>query len=328
MAAANFWDDQELAQDTVAKAAHLKEEIKTFFDLQAQLEEIAATWELAKEADDEELAAETEKGLAALKKAQEKLELSRMLSGPYDNHNAILALHAGAGGVEAQDWVSMLSRMYTRYCERSGYKVEVLDFLDGEEAGLKSMTIGVSGYNAYGYLKAEKGVHRLVRLSPFDAANRRHTSFASVEVMPEVAHDNEIEVDNEELRIDTYRSGGKGGQHLNKTDSAVRITHIPTGIVTSCQEERSQHANKERAMRMLKAKLLERKIEEQEAELAKIRGVQQEIGWGSQIRSYIFQPYQLVKDHRTNFENGNIGAVMDGDLQDFIDAYLKMQMHA
>ena len=290
-----------------------------------ELQEAEATWELAKEADDEELAAETQTILTAWQKALAKLELERMLSGPYDSHSAIIALHAGTGGVEAQDWVSMLARMYTRYCERSGYKVEVLDFLDGEEAGLKSITFSVQGYHAYGYLKAERGVHRLVRLSPFDAANRRHTSFASVEVMPEVAYDNEIEVPNEDIRIDTYRSGGKGGQHLNKTDSAVRITHLPTGIVTSCQDERSQHSNKDQAMRMLKAKLLERKIEEQEAELAKIRGIHQEIGWGSQIRSYIFQPYQLVKDHRTGAENGNISAVMDGDLQDFIHAYLKQR---
>lgn len=249
--------------------------------------------------------------------------METLLSGKYDSKNAILTLHAGAGGTEAQDWVSMLLRMYTRWAEDKGYKVTVLDMLAGDEAGIKSVTILVEGPNAYGYLKSEKGVHRLVRISPFDAAGRRHTSFASADVMPEIDDDVEIEIKPEDLKIDTFRSSGAGGQHVNKTESAIRITHIPTGIVVSCQNERSQQSNRNTAMKILKAKLFEIHQEEQQKELDKIRGVQMEIGWGSQIRSYIFHPYSLVKDHRTNVEIGDVQAVMDGKIDEFINAYLK-----
>lgn len=249
--------------------------------------------------------------------------METLLSGKYDSKNAILTLHAGAGGTEAQDWVSMLFRMYTRWAEDKGYKVTVLDMLAGDEAGIKSVTILVEGPNAYGYLKSEKGVHRLVRISPFDAAGRRHTSFASADVMPEIDDDVEIEIKPEDLKIDTFRSSGAGGQHVNKTESAIRITHIPTGIVVSCQNERSQQSNRNAAMKILKAKLFEIHQEEQQKELDKIRGVQKEIGWGSQIRSYIFHPYSLVKDHRTNVEIGDVQAVMDGKIDEFINAYLK-----
>ncbi len=249
--------------------------------------------------------------------------METLLSGKYDSKNAILTLHAGAGGTEAQDWVSMLLRMYTRWAEDKGYKVTVLDMLAGDEAGIKSVTILVEGPNAYGYLKSEKGVHRLVRISPFDAAGRRHTSFASADVMPEIDDDVEIEIKPEDLKIDTFRSSGAGGQHVNKTESAIRITHIPTGIVVSCQNERSQQSNRNTAMKILKAKLFEIHQEEQQKELDKIRGVQKEIGWGSQIRSYIFHPYSLVKDHRTNVEIGDVQAVMDGKIDEFINSYLK-----
>ena len=251
-----------------------------------------------------------------------------MLSGEYDSHDAILSIHAGAGGLEAQDWAEMLMRMYNRWAERHNYKTELIDCLPADEGGIKSATISVLGLNAYGYLKSERGVHRLVRMSPYDTQGRRHTSFASVDVLPQVADDNEIEIPAEEMRIDTYRSSGKGGQHLNKTDSAVRITHLPTNIVVQCQDERSQFANKERAMQLLKAKLLDKKIREREAELAALRGEQQDIGWGSQIRSYIFQPYRLVKDHRTGYEMGNTDAVMDGDIDGFIAEYLRTFSHS
>jgi peptide chain release factor 2 len=249
--------------------------------------------------------------------------LSTLLTGEYDSKNALLTFHAGAGGTEAQDWAQMLVRMYTRWGERHGFKVKMLDFLDGEEAGLKSAVLQVEGVNAYGYLKGETGVHRLVRISPFDSSGRRHTSFASLEVMPEIDDDAQIDIRPEDLKVDTYRSGGAGGQHVNKTESAVRITHIPTGIIVACQNERSQHQNREVAMKMLKSKLVEIKEREHLDKIEDIKGVQKEIAWGSQIRSYVFMPYTLAKDHRTNFENGNIGAVMDGDLDGFINAYLK-----
>jgi len=286
------------------------------------LEDAETLWELAVETQDESMEAEIEKALKNWFKKLEQLELETLLSGPYDSHRAIISLHAGAGGTEAQDWVAMLLRMYTRYCEKRGFKIETLDFLVGDEAGIKSVTLGVEGQNAYGYLKSEKGVHRLVRISPFDASGRRHTSFASMDVLPQVEQDDEIDIEPDDLKIDTYRSGGAGGQHVNKTDSAVRITHLPTNIVVQCQDERSQHSNKDKAMKLLKAKLLEKKLEEQEAQLREIRGDQQEIGWGSQIRSYVFQPYCLVKDHRTNVEVGDVDAVMDGDLDIFVSAYL------
>lgn len=297
--------------------------VKLFQELEEELEETATLWQLAMEEDDVSLEGDVAQGVKALYQRFEALELELLLSGQYDRNNAILTLHAGAGGTEAQDWVQMLYRLYVRWGERHGYKVETLDFLPGEEAGIKSATLSFSGENAYGYAKSEKGVHRLVRISPFDASGRRHTSFASVDVIPEVTEDNEITIDTEDLRIDTYRSGGAGGQHVNKTDSAIRITHLPTGIVVQCQSERSQTQNKLAAMRVLQAKLLELKRKEQEAEITEIRGEQQEIAWGSQIRSYVFHPYSLVKDHRTNVETGNVSAVMDGEIDEFIAAYLQ-----
>jgi len=301
---------------------YLKDRLQDFQKLPRELEDAQTLWDLAMEVEDETMSAEIAALLGSFERHIEKLELEMLLSGPYDNHGAILSLHAGTGGTEAQDWCEMLLRMYLRYCEDMGFRVEMLDTLAGEEAGIKSVTFAANGTNAYGYLKSEKGVHRLVRMSPFDASGRRHTSFASVDVIPQVENDSEIEIDPDDLKMDTYRSGGKGGQHVNKTDSAVRITHLPTGIVVQCQEERSQHANRDKAMRMLRAKLLEQRMEAQEAEMAEIRGEQKEIGWGSQIRSYIFQPYRLVKDHRTNIENGNVDAVMDGFLEPFVSGYL------
>ncbi len=253
----------------------------------------------------------------------EKMTLETLLSGHYDKNNAIITLHAGAGGTEAQDWCEMLLRMYQMYAQKSGYTVTTLDMLPGDDAGVKSATIMISGINAYGYLKAEKGVHRLVRISPFDSSGRRHTSFASIEVMPEIADDVEINIRTEDIKVDTYRASGAGGQHINKTDSAVRITHIPTGVVVACQTQRSQHQNREYAMRMLKAKLAEIAEQQQKEKIEDIKGVQKEIAWGSQIRSYVFHPYTMVKDHRTSHEVGNIQAVMDGDLEGFINAYLK-----
>ena len=266
---------------------------------------------------------EVKEGYKQLGESLETMKLETLLSGKYDNNNAIVTLHAGAGGTEAQDWCEMLYRMFTRWAERRGYKTETLDYLDGEEAGIKSVTVLIEGLNAYGYLKSEKGVHRLVRISPFDSAARRHTSFASVEVMPEINDDLDVQINAEDLRVDTYRSSGAGGQHVNKTESAIRITHIPTGIICACQNERSQHQNREMAMRMLKSKLIEIKEREHFEKIEDIKGVQKEIGWGSQIRSYVFMPYTMAKDHRTGFEMGNINAVMDGDLDGFINAYLK-----
>jgi peptide chain release factor 2 len=298
--------------------------VKLYYDLEKELEDQRTLYQLAVEENDESLEPEIEEGVKKLQHHFESLELEILLSGPYDRNNAILTLHAGAGGTEAQDWVSMLYRMYIRYGERQGYKVETLDFLPGEEAGIKSATISISGENAYGYLKAEKGVHRLVRISPFDASGRRHTSFASVDVIPEVMDDDEeVPISPEDLKVDTYRSGGAGGQHVNKTDSAVRITHLPTGIVVQSQSERSQIQNRAYCMRILQAKLLELKRKQQEEEITEIRGEQQEIAWGSQIRSYVFHPYNMVKDHRTNVETANTGAVMDGELDEFVAAYLQ-----
>lgn len=305
------------------KLTNLKASISAYQNLASQQEDLQTLWELANEEQDEDLEPEIEQACHALQKELEKLEIQVLFSGPYDDHDCILTLHAGAGGTEAQDWTDMLYRMYSRFCEKNGFKCEVLDFLDGEEAGLKSITLAIEGPHAYGHFRAERGVHRLVRISPFDASARRHTSFASADVMPQVQEDNEVEINPDDLKIDTYRSGGAGGQHVNKTDSAVRITHLPTGIVVQCQDERSQYNNKDRAMKLLKAKLLEEKVKERERELAELRGEHAEIGWGSQIRSYVFQPYRLVKDHRTNVESGNVDAVMDGDLLPFISGYLK-----
>lgn len=306
------------------KLTGLKASISTYQSLVSQQEDLQTLWELANEEQDEDLEPEIEQVSHALQKELEKLEIQVLFSGPYDDHDCILTLHAGAGGTEAQDWTDMLYRMYSRFCEKNGFKCEVMDFLDGEEAGLKSITLAIEGPHAYGHFRAERGVHRLVRISPFDASARRHTSFASADVMPQVQEDNEVEINPDDLKIDTYRSGGAGGQHVNKTDSAVRITHLPTGIVVQCQDERSQYNNKDRAIKLLKARLLEEKVKERERELAEIRGEHAEIGWGSQIRSYVFQPYRLVKDHRTNVESGNVDAVMDGDLLPFISGYLKM----
>lgn len=312
-------------------SSKILQEMKNYKDKAESFDRLYDTWQdlltlcdLGNEEEDSSVLGEVRSGIKELSNQLETMKLDTLLSEPYDKNNAILTLHAGAGGTEAQDWVSMLLRMYQRWAERKNFKVEELDFLAGEEAGVKSVTILIKGLNAYGYLKAEKGVHRLVRISPFDASGRRHTSFASLDVMPELDDDVEIDINQDELRIDTYRSSGAGGQHINKTDSAIRITHIPTGIVVSCQNERSQHKNKETAMKMLKAKLIELAELEQKKKMNEIQGDLMEIGWGSQIRSYVFHPYNMVKDHRTNFEVGNINAVMDGDLDGFINAYLIM----
>lgn len=319
-----FWDEPEKAQKVMQEVSRHQEKVKTFYNLQSKSDDLQALYELATEENDESLESEIEREVRDIQKTLDVLELEILLSGPYDRNNAIVTLHAGAGGTEAQDWVSMLYRMYIRYGERHGYKVETLDFLPGEEAGIKSVTLSFAGENAYGYLKAEKGVHRLVRISPFDSSGRRHTSFASVDVIPEVMDDtDEIQISPEDLKVDTFRSGGAGGQHVNKTDSAVRITHIPTGIVVQSQSERSQIQNRAYCMRILQAKLLELRRKQQEEELSEIRGEQQEIAWGSQIRSYVFHPYSMVKDHRTNVETGNTSAVMDGEIDEFIAAYLQ-----
>jgi len=297
--------------------------LETYQSLRQRYEDVRTLWEIGLEEQDEELTGEVKTEISELSRLLEKQELAMLLNGEYDAKNAIITLHPGAGGTESQDWAAMLLRMYTRWAEARGYQVEVLDLLPGDEAGIKSVTLMVSGYNAYGYLKAEKGVHRLVRISPFDASGRRHTSFASLDVMPEIDDEIEIEIDPKDLRADTFRASGAGGQHINKTDSAVRLTHLPSGVVVSCQSERSQIQNRERAMRLLKAKLFEREREARELKQAELRGESKEIAWGSQIRSYVFHPYSLVKDHRTNTETGNVQAVMDGELDPFIDAYLR-----
>lgn len=323
MTAQDFWSDQVNSQKVVRTLAGLRDKVVSINRLSRDLEDLEVLLELGEEEDDEPLAVELQNGLRSLQKRVEETELQLMLSGPHDRNNAILALHAGAGGTEAQDWVEMLVRMFSRWSEQHGYHLEVMDMLPGDEAGTKSATLLISGPNAFGYLKAEKGVHRLVRISPFDAAGRRHTSFASVDVLPEVEDDAEVAINPDELRIDTYRSGGAGGQHVNKTDSAVRITHLPSGIVVQCQSERSQLSNRAAAMKLLKAKLLDQEQRKKEQELAAMRGDQQDIAWGSQIRSYVFHPYSLVKDHRTGVEIGNVSAVMDGELDPFITAYLQ-----
>ncbi|MBN3546791.1 peptide chain release factor 2 [Fictibacillus barbaricus] len=326
MSAPTFWDDQNAAQVVINEANGLKEQVNEFEELSSSYEDLEIAHELVKEEADADLQKELVKDLKDLIAKLNDFELQLLLNEPYDKNNAILELHPGAGGTESQDWASMLLRMYTRYAERQGYKVETLDYLPGDEAGVKSVTLSIKGHNAYGYLKAEKGVHRLVRISPFDSSGRRHTSFVSCEVMPEITDDTEIEIRTEDLKIDTYRASGAGGQHVNTTDSAVRITHTPTNTIVSCQTERSQIKNRERAMKMLMAKLVQRRLEEQQAQLAEIRGEQKEIGWGSQIRSYVFHPYSLVKDHRTNTEVGNVQSVMDGEITPFIDSYLRSKL--
>ena len=321
--APGFWDDIEKAQEIQQKTSRLKTKVEKYEKLVSNYDDTLVLIDMADEEGDlsmlDEIIASIDEVLASL----EEQRLSTLLTGEYDANNAILTFHAGAGGTEAQDWASMLVRMYTHWGERHGFKVNMVDFLDGEEAGLKSAVLTFTGENAYGYLKGENGVHRLVRISPFDSSGRRHTSFASLEVMPEITNDVNIEIREEDLKIDTYRSSGAGGQHVNKTESAIRITHLPTGIVVACQNERSQFQNKDVAMTMLRSKLVEIKEREHLEKIEDIKGVQKEIAWGSQIRSYVFMPYTLVKDHRTGFESGNVGAVMDGDLDGFINAYLK-----
>ncbi len=317
----DFWDDVKNAQSVSQRAKNIEDKIENYGRLTKKLRDVEDLLEMC--GGDEAMLEETSAELSEVKRAVNELHIATLLSGKFDANNAIVTLHAGAGGTEAQDWVQMLYRMYLRYCERRGYKTEVLDYLDGEEAGIKSVTFSASGVNAYGYLKAEKGVHRLVRISPFDAQKRRHTSFASVEVMPELQQDNDIVIEDKDLKVDTYRSSGAGGQHINKTESAIRITHIPTGIVVSCQTQRSQIQNREQAMLMLKSKLAEIKEREQMEEALAIKGDIKKIEWGSQIRSYVFCPYTLVKDHRTGFENANIADVMDGNIHPFIEDYLQ-----
>ncbi len=318
-----FWDDPETSQKIVQKTGKLKNTVELYDKSVALYDDLTVLIEMGDEEGDLSLIPEIEASIDELEKSLASQRLQTLLTGEYDKNNAILTFHAGAGGTEAMDWVSMLVRMYTRWTERHGFKVQMLDFLDGDEAGLKSATISIEGENAYGYLKSESGVHRLVRVSPFDASGRRHTSFASLEVMPEITDDADVEVREEDIKMDVFRSSGAGGQHINKTSSAVRLTHIPTGIVVACQNERSQFQNREKAMKMLKSKLLEIKEREHLEKIEDIKGVQKDIAWGSQIRSYVFMPYTLAKDHRTGFESGNINAVMDGDLDGFINAYLK-----
>ncbi|SFQ21294.1 bacterial peptide chain release factor 2 (bRF-2) [Caldicoprobacter faecalis] len=317
-----FWNDLERSQKVNREIKALKNKVERYKKLWSKIEDLEVLIELALEEQDYSVTDEVSSSLRQLDKEVNAFNMETLLNGPYDRNNAIVSLHAGAGGTEAMDWVAMLFRMYTRWCEDKGYEVKVLDMLPGEEAGIKSVTFHVIGPNAYGYLRCERGVHRLVRISPFDASGRRHTSFASVDVMPELEDDTEIEIRPEDLRIDTYRASGAGGQHVNKTESAVRITHLPTGIVVQCQNERSQIQNRETAMKMLKARLLELKEREHEEKLRQLKGEVKKIEWGSQIRSYVFHPYNLVKDHRTGVETGNIQAVMDGELDQFINAYL------
>lgn len=326
MSAPDFWDDNDKAQSLIAELNGVKGSVDQYTKLQQDYDDAVMMAELADEEGDDDLAVEIGNSVTAIVRKVEEFELQLLLNQPYDKMNAILELHPGAGGTESQDWGQMLMRMYTRWAEKRGFKVEVLDYLAGDEAGIKSVTLSIKGHNAYGYLKAEKGVHRLVRISPFDSSGRRHTSFVSCDVVPEIDDTIELDIRTEDLKIDTYRASGAGGQHINTTDSAVRITHLPTGVVVTCQNERSQIKNRERAMTMLRSKLYERKIEEQKQHLDEIRGEQSEIAWGSQIRSYVFHPYSMVKDHRTSVETGNTGAVMDGDLDGFIDGYLRSQI--
>lgn len=323
MEAPNFWDQPEQANLKMRELKNLKDTVELYTQLAGQYSDIETLIEMGYEENDSDMVREIRQEIDQFIREFEELRISTLLSDEYDKNNAILKLNAGAGGTESCDWASMLYRMYTRWAERKGYTVEVLDYLDGEEAGIKSVTFQVNGLNAYGYLKSEKGVHRLVRISPFNAQGKRQTSFVSLDVMPEIDADVDVTIDSDDLRIDTYRSSGAGGQHINKTSSAIRITHIPSGIVVQCQNERSQHSNKDKAMQMLKAKLYLMKKEENEEKLSSIRGEVSEIGWGNQIRSYVLQPYTMIKDHRTNFESGNTDAVLDGALDPYMNAYLK-----
>ena len=323
MEAPGFWDDMDKAQKYMKELKNLKDSIETYNNLKSLYDDILVLIEMGEESEDAEIAEEAKSSMDEFASKVDEVKIKTLLSGEYDKYNAILKLNAGAGGTESCDWTSMLYRMYTRWAESKGFTTQVLDFLEGEEAGIKSITVQINGENAYGYLKSERGVHRLVRISPFNAAGKRQTSFASCDVMPDIEEDLDVEINDDDIRIDTYRSSGAGGQHINKTSSAIRITHLPTGIVVQCQNERSQLQNKDKAMKMLKAKLyLSKQQEEQEKKLG-IRGEIKEIGWGSQIRSYVMQPYTMVKDHRTNEETGNVSSVLDGNIDQFINAYLK-----
>ena len=320
----DFWSDSSNSTKVLSQIKKLKGKCTEYRNIENELNNLEELTELVNLEPDEEVAKDIIKNTKKMQKQLEKLEISTLLSGKYDNNNAIVTIHPGAGGTESQDWAEMLYRMYTRWATKNDYEVRELDYLEGEEAGIKSVTFEIIGENAYGYMKSEMGVHRLVRISPFDSGGRRHTSFASVEVLPEITEDIEVEINPDDLRIDTYRASGAGGQHINKTSSAVRITHIPTNIVVACQSERSQIQNRETAMKMLKSKLFDLKEKEQKERIEDLKGVQQDIAWGSQIRSYVFCPYTMVKDHRTNYEVGNVEAVMDGDLDGFMESYLKV----
>ena len=323
MEAPDFWNDPEVSQNKMKEVKSLKDDVATYAALSTQYDDIETMIEMGYEENDPELIPEIDQMMKEFVQTYEDIRMKTLLSGEYDRNNAIVSLHAGAGGTESCDWAAMLYRMYIRWADKKGFSVEVLDSLDGEEAGIKSITFQVNGENAYGYLKSEKGVHRLVRISPFNAAGKRQTSFVSCDVMPDIEEDVDVEIREEDIRIDTFRSSGAGGQHINKTSSAIRITHFPTGIVVQCQNERSQHMNKDKAMQMLKAKLYLLKQEENAAKAAGIRGEVTDIGWGNQIRSYVMQPYTMVKDHRTGVETGNVDSVMDGKIDIFINGYLK-----
>ncbi len=323
MQAPGFWDDPEKSNQKMRESKSLKDTVDTMNALSQQYDDIMTLIEMGYEDNDPAIIPDIEEELREFKQTFENIRISTLLSGEYDKNNAILKLNAGAGGTESCDWCAMLYRMYTRWAERKGFTIDVIDYLDGDEAGIKSVTFQINGENAYGYLKSEKGVHRLVRISPFNAQGKRQTSFVSLDVMPDIEEDLDVEIRDEDIRIDTYRSSGAGGQHINKTSSAIRITHFPTGIVVTCQNERSQFQNKDKAMQMLKAKLYMLRQEENAEKLSGIRGDVKEIGWGSQIRSYVLQPYTMVKDHRTEEESGNVNAVLDGELDPFINAYLR-----
>lgn len=323
----NLWNDPANAQKILQEMTTLKNQVEQIQRLEEQEADLSGLLDMAVSENEEDLFTDIESGIGQLEKTVDGLELSNMLGKEFDRFNTYLTIHPGAGGTESQDWAEMLLRMYVRWAERHGFKVEFLDFQPGDEAGVKSVTLYIGGENAFGYLRSEKGVHRLVRISPFDASGRRHTSFSSVDIVPEIDDTIDVEIRPEDLKVDTYRSSGAGGQHVNKTESAIRITHIPTGIVVACQNERSQFQNRDRAMQMLRAKIYELRREEQEAKMAKIKGEYSEIAWGNQIRSYVFCPYTMVKDHRTEAETGNIQGVMDGELDPFIEAYLRSDLN-
>ncbi len=323
MSRPGFWDDPPRAQRIVRRRNALEGPLRQYEQFQQRLEDVEVLHELAEEDEDRSVLEDVVSEIQVLERAIEDLRVSLVLSGEYDGGDAILSIHPGAGGLDAQEWAEMLMRMYTRWAERTGLRVQTLDLLVGDEAGLKGVTLSMRGENAYGFLRAERGIHRLVRISPFDSSGRRHTSFAAVEVMPDLPDDDDVDINEDDLRVDTYRASGAGGQHVNKTDSAVRITHEPTGIVVTCQNERSQHKNRAAAMKILRARLRQLQEENRREEMEELRGEQQEIAWGNQIRSYVFQPYTLVKDHRTGIEKGNIAAVMDGDLDEFMRGYLE-----